>query len=217
MRLTCPNCGADYEVPEGMLPAGGRHVQCSICHTRWFQQGAAAAVVEEDQIIHRLERLQPRPRPVPAPVPQPVVEEEAAAEPEAETAGEARQAAAPIPFPVPDPPRRDLPTKPAERPTVARPAQVPDEPVRTAPRLDLGETARSEAARPAPPRSRFLGGLLLVLVPFLIAFGAYRFNDEIAAEVPAAAPALDTYAAAIDGWRAEIERRIAEFRAPREG
>ena len=42
MRLTCPNCGAEYEVPDGMVPAGGRHVQCTACHTRWFVRGAAA-------------------------------------------------------------------------------------------------------------------------------------------------------------------------------
>lgn len=38
MRLTCPNCGAQYEVPDEVIPAEGRDVQCSNCGDTWFQQ-----------------------------------------------------------------------------------------------------------------------------------------------------------------------------------
>ncbi|MER2507411.1 MAG: zinc-ribbon domain-containing protein, partial [Amaricoccus sp.] len=62
MRLTCPNCGAEYEVPEGQIPAGGKHVQCTACHTRWFARAAQAAL-SEDQILARLETRGARPRP----------------------------------------------------------------------------------------------------------------------------------------------------------
>lgn len=37
MRLTCPNCGAQYEVPDGVIPPEGRDVQCSNCGNTWFQ------------------------------------------------------------------------------------------------------------------------------------------------------------------------------------
>lgn len=37
MRLTCPNCGAQYEVPDDIIPTGGRDVQCSNCGNTWFQ------------------------------------------------------------------------------------------------------------------------------------------------------------------------------------
>ncbi|ETX29972.1 zinc-ribbon domain-containing protein [Roseivivax isoporae] len=37
MRLICPNCDAQYEVPTAVIPAGGRDVQCSNCGTVWFQ------------------------------------------------------------------------------------------------------------------------------------------------------------------------------------
>jgi predicted Zn finger-like uncharacterized protein len=37
MRLTCPNCGAQYEVPEEVIPEAGRDVQCSNCGDTWFQ------------------------------------------------------------------------------------------------------------------------------------------------------------------------------------
>lgn len=38
MRLTCPNCGAQYEVPDDVIPDAGRDVQCSNCGDTWFQQ-----------------------------------------------------------------------------------------------------------------------------------------------------------------------------------
>ncbi|WP_122072692.1 zinc-ribbon domain-containing protein [Pseudophaeobacter sp. EL27] len=40
MRLTCPNCGAQYEVPDDVIPEEGRDVQCSNCGDTWFQQAA---------------------------------------------------------------------------------------------------------------------------------------------------------------------------------
>ncbi|WP_282091525.1 zinc-ribbon domain-containing protein [Epibacterium ulvae] len=38
MRLTCPNCAAQYEVPESVIPPEGRDVQCSNCGDTWFQR-----------------------------------------------------------------------------------------------------------------------------------------------------------------------------------
>lgn len=37
MRLICPNCAAQYEVPDDVIPEGGRDVQCSACGDTWFQ------------------------------------------------------------------------------------------------------------------------------------------------------------------------------------
>lgn len=37
MRLICPNCGAEYEVPVEVVPTTGRDVQCSNCGDTWFQ------------------------------------------------------------------------------------------------------------------------------------------------------------------------------------
>jgi len=37
MRLTCPNCNAQYEVPDEVIPETGRDVQCSNCEKTWFQ------------------------------------------------------------------------------------------------------------------------------------------------------------------------------------
>ncbi len=97
MRLTCPTCETIYEVPSGQLPEGGRHVQCSTCHTRWFARPPVEPAPSEDQIIYRLETRVSRTAPVVAGTrqapPQP------AAEPVAETAPEpdAPPEAAPLP------------------------------------------------------------------------------------------------------------------------
>lgn len=40
MRLTCPNCGAQYEVPSAAIPDEGRDVQCSNCGDTWFQNAS---------------------------------------------------------------------------------------------------------------------------------------------------------------------------------
>jgi len=40
MRLICPNCDAQYEVPDDVMPVSGRDVQCSNCGKTWFQHHA---------------------------------------------------------------------------------------------------------------------------------------------------------------------------------
>ena len=39
MRLVCPRCGAEYEIDDRLIPAGGREVECSSCGNTWFQAG----------------------------------------------------------------------------------------------------------------------------------------------------------------------------------
>lgn len=43
MRLTCPNCAAQYELPDTAIPEAGREVQCSACDKTWLQHAAGAA------------------------------------------------------------------------------------------------------------------------------------------------------------------------------
>ncbi|THH36045.1 hypothetical protein E4Z66_13345 [Aliishimia ponticola] len=38
MRIICPNCDAQYEVPDDIIPEEGRDVQCSNCGQTWFQE-----------------------------------------------------------------------------------------------------------------------------------------------------------------------------------
>jgi predicted Zn finger-like uncharacterized protein len=38
MRLSCPNCDAQYEVDAAAIPSAGRDVECSNCGNIWFQR-----------------------------------------------------------------------------------------------------------------------------------------------------------------------------------
>lgn len=79
MRLTCPNCGAQYEVPAEVIPTEGRDVQCSNCGDTWFQahpETEAAQDVTPDPQIPDPEpddlraALTGQERPEPDPVPE---------------------------------------------------------------------------------------------------------------------------------------------------
>lgn len=71
MRLTCPNCGAQYEVPDEVIPSEGRDVQCSNCGNTWFfahpdfpdglpEVEADAAPAEPDEAQETLEEIRIR-------------------------------------------------------------------------------------------------------------------------------------------------------------
>jgi len=96
MRLTCPNCEAQYEVDEAVIPEGGRDVQCSNCGHTWYQtssvalnagdQDPAAGDADDDLWDDALDEDRvPPPEP---PAPPPAVAD-AAAEPQAPTPEEA--------------------------------------------------------------------------------------------------------------------------------
>lgn len=48
MRITCPNCGAQYEVADDVIPSAGRDVQCSACGHTWLQRPPGATSVVQD-------------------------------------------------------------------------------------------------------------------------------------------------------------------------
>lgn len=47
MRLICPNCGAQYEVADDVIPEDGRDVQCSNCAHTWFENRGASDIEDE--------------------------------------------------------------------------------------------------------------------------------------------------------------------------
>lgn len=49
MRLTCPNCDAQYEVDDRAIPDAGRDVQCSNCGHAWFQLPLHVEEAMEDE------------------------------------------------------------------------------------------------------------------------------------------------------------------------
>ena len=73
MRLTCPNCDAQYEVPDNVVPVEGRDVQCSNCGQTWFQHHADH---QPEPAVQDVEPPQPAPEPDPAPEPEPAPRQE---------------------------------------------------------------------------------------------------------------------------------------------
>ena len=202
MRLTCPNCGAEYEVSDGMIPSAGRHVQCTACHTRWFVRGAAGAGLTEDQILRRLETWSPGPRPQPAPVRRAVAPRVTVrcARRGRRARSRSRPHAARRRPPSPRSPGRSAGgVRPARAPGGAGEAR--DRPPSPGPRrsrprarrsrclrLDLGEPAAPPVARAAGRADRFGRGFLLALLLAALALPAYSDRAPIAAQVPPAAP-----------------------------
>ena len=67
MRLICPNCSAQYEVPPEAVPLSGRDVQCSACGHTWFEVPGTLAASSKD--------AGPAAAPVSEPVPEPARDE----------------------------------------------------------------------------------------------------------------------------------------------
>lgn len=86
MRLICPNCGAQYEVANDVIPETGRDVQCSNCGHTWYERPGESVAAEEDL-------SEPAMPPEPEPEPEPELEPEPEPEPEPEE--DARLSAAP--------------------------------------------------------------------------------------------------------------------------
>ena len=82
MRLVCPNCGAQYEVDDRVMPEEGRDVQCSNCGHAWFFTPPLPATTEvEDKPEPKIEIPAPQashvdetPEPDPIADPTPEVE-----------------------------------------------------------------------------------------------------------------------------------------------
>ncbi len=139
MRLTCPNCGAQYEVPDDVIPSEGRDVQCSNCGTTWFQPHA-------DQMN------EPVPDEAPAAAPPPedpadLPEQTPVAEP-----AEAAEAPEPAPRRELDPEVTGILQEEAERETRLRAAE--DAGLETQPDLGLTDTADDAERRAQQARER---------------------------------------------------------------
>lgn len=67
MRLICPNCGAQYEVDDAVIPEQGRDVQCSNCGHTWFQQSSNGGIIQADDDHDVEEAPEPEDEPTPEP------------------------------------------------------------------------------------------------------------------------------------------------------
>jgi len=146
MRLSCPNCDAQYEVDANVIPQSGRDVQCSSCGKTWFQEPES-----KDKYKTRLtENRDPEPA-------EPVQEKQAEQPPETP----------PSPDPVPElEPRKpdqdalDILRQEAEREISARKADAA-EIVETQPDLGLQQAEQSShvAASVVQERTARLRGI----------------------------------------------------------
>ena len=50
MLIKCPNCTAQYEVPNAIIPAAGRDVQCSSCSKTWFVTSLSGKKSTKDKV-----------------------------------------------------------------------------------------------------------------------------------------------------------------------
>lgn len=235
MRLTCPNCSAQYEVPDEVIPEDGRDVQCSNCDHTWFQaKHPAEPAAEPDTVV----AVQAEPTEVKE-------AEVSEAEPEAES---------PAPDPEPD-------IKPAESPAVGNvdPAVagiLQEEAAREAelraregdglevqqdmaldsvlePEFELRQssvTETSEAAGqkdelpdveainsslrgdstadqepPARKSGSFVRGFALILIIGVVLFLIYSNAQQISQAVPQVDPILNSYVSLVDQARIWLE------------
>lgn len=92
MRIICPNCAAQYEVDDALIPETGRDVQCSNCGKGWFQpkhepseEDQTQAPGEDAVAAERANEPEPEPEAEPEPEPEAEPEPELEAEPSAAT------------------------------------------------------------------------------------------------------------------------------------
>ncbi len=108
MRLICPNCGAQYEVAEDVIPEAGRDVQCSNCGHTWFEQ-PGASVADEDGDARAAAALHADLEPDISPVPNATIPEpQPAPEPDPVPAAEPEPEPIPEPAPAEPPVRQEL-------------------------------------------------------------------------------------------------------------
>lgn len=268
MRLTCPNCGAQYEVDDRAIPEAGRDVQCSNCSHTWFQVSAAAQAAEEAAAAEAAPSM-----PEPAEVegteedgteaeareaeatgahdaaggfPQTVRPQrrrpldeniQAVLREEAEREKRAREAEGPVQIQpelgVPAPPPKPVPVPPpAAAPEVDDDEDDLDEPhqPQRGSRRDLlpdieqiNSTLRAggQADFPAPPpesdmdavrhekgRRGFRRGFSYAVVILVVILVLYKMGPELSQRYPALAGPLNALHAAIDQYRAWLDRKV---------
>lgn len=243
MRLTCPNCSAEYEVDAQAIPPAGRDVQCSNCGHSWFQP----ALTQPDEDMYSPPADPPR-REVDESV-LAVLREEAEREAAARRAERGARPAVEtqvemdIPAPALDarPALGDAPAGRATRPVYdldgldedAGPAPSPSRTDaaslrrRKSPRRDLlpdieeisstlSPAMPEDAAQEVarrPSRGPFRAGFFLVLLAAAAGAGVYAAAPQLSARFPAYAPQLDQYVTQVDALRLDLDSAVVRVTA----
>ena len=152
MRLICPNCGAQYEVPDDVIPEAGRDVQCSNCGVTWFQPHPDQDVELAEELERALPDQEWQPEePEPEPEPEPEIVPAEAIETEVGTEAEDTAPAAPQRREL-DPAIADVLRQEAEHEARVRQAEAGS--LESQPDLGLEEPETEAARRAREARSR---------------------------------------------------------------
>ena len=142
MRLICPNCGAQYEVADDVIPQAGRDVQCSNCGNTWFERPGASESEELGTPKKPEQKPEQTPQPEPESIPEPDPKPEPKSEPEAEPEPEVDSEPTPEETPEPEP---EQPTEPEPEPKPEDAAETKAEPPRKELAPDVADILREEA------------------------------------------------------------------------
>ena len=159
MRLICPNCGAQYEVDDDVIPQDGRDVQCSNCGHTWFEgpDSSSVAAEENEPVAPAVKPTAPEPSmPDPTPMAEAAAEPETVAttEPEPEIAEDVQPASKSTATTSPRPPLdssiADILREEAAREEAARRADTNDG-LQSQGDLGLTDPTPAASVKPAPP------------------------------------------------------------------
>jgi predicted Zn finger-like uncharacterized protein len=238
MRLTCPNCDAQYEVDDSAIPPTGRDVQCSNCGHAWFQ--IHPETVEAEASEFSVHGAAPTADPAPGDAaPDDRAPTAAAAPPvdddapigrsprriddnvlavlreEAARESEARRREAVVLETQADlglaPVSEGIPAGPVERPPRQRDLLPDIEEINST--LRPGAEARGDGMGEAEEvaaqrRNGFRTGFLLVVAAALVLVALYLAAPQIGRLVPALAGPMAAYVAAVDGFRLWIDGAV---------
>ena len=184
MRLTCPNCGAQYEVDGSMIPDDGRDVQCSNCGHTWFQHPDGMAGEAQDAspetAVENLPEAEP---PAAAESEEPQTTADTASDPEDLTAGAEgapdRDDATVAEEVAPDP---ETAEETAAEETVPEPELEQDPQPEPEPDSEAPSEEGDDIVHPAPPRKEIDAAVLSILREEAEREVAARRSDEAALE-----------------------------------
>lgn len=235
MRLICPNCDAQYEVPDAVIPPNGRDVQCSDCGQTWYQHHPehSEEPEEDEEVVLAPDAPAPPPRRMSSDVSD-ILREEA----ELESAARARDAES-----LESQPELGLEDDGGARrsresqariarikgdASVSAQAQAAAIAAAAGSRRELlpdieeiNSTLRSTSDRKSTAAQLkdidpndmergggFWGGFIIVITAVAVLVGAYVYAPQIARAVPAMNPMLNSYVTAVDNGRVWLNGQV---------
>lgn len=229
MRLTCPNCQAQYEVADSVIPTGGRDVQCSACGNIWFQYPAdvalrmrAADLDDDDEDEDAGGAAPQRPAPTEKRIDKTVLDvlrqeaerelaERKQARPAVETQPELGLVSR-APARASDTARPPREAAPGSRRSLLPDVEVISPEIETANAAHAARSASEAAQRDddaaAAPGREFRRGLAYVLLAGGVLVGLYLLAPMLAEWVPALAGPLAGYVTMVDGLRLAVARLL---------